>query len=98
MMGIATKSKQGGDVFSDLGFNAAEAENLRIRSAMMRALVSFIRKNELTPARAAKVFGISQPRISDLMRGKIYLFSIDDLVILIAAAGLRVDLKIKKAA
>ena len=98
MMQRATKAKNGTDVFSDLGFNAAEAENLRIRSAMMRALVSFIRKNELTQARAAKLLGISQPRISDLMRGKIHLFSIDNLVILLAAAGLRVDLKIKKAA
>jgi predicted XRE-type DNA-binding protein len=98
MIQRATKAKNGTDVFSDLGFNAAEAENLRIRSAMMRALVVFIRKNEMTQARAAKVFGISQPRISDLMRGKIHLFSIDNLVILLAAAGLRVDLKIKKAA
>jgi predicted XRE-type DNA-binding protein len=85
-------------VFSDLGFSAAEAENLRIRSAMMRAIVTFIRKGELTQARAAKVFGVSQPRISDLMRGKIHLFSIDNLVGLLAAAGLRVDVKIKKAA
>jgi predicted XRE-type DNA-binding protein len=98
MMQRATKAKSGTDVFSDLGFNAAEAETLRIRSAMMRALVSFIRKNELTQARAAKLLGISQPRISDLMRGKIHLFSIDNLVILLAVAGLRVDLKIKKAA
>jgi predicted XRE-type DNA-binding protein len=98
MMQRATKAKSNTDVFSDLGFNAAEAENLRIRSAMMRALVSFIRKDELTQARAAKVFGISQPRVSDLMCGKIHLFSIDNLVILLAAAGLRVDLKIKKAA
>jgi predicted XRE-type DNA-binding protein len=94
----ATKARKGYDVFSDLGFNAAEAENLRIRSAMMRALVSFIRNNELTQARAAKFLGVSQPRVSDLMRGKIHLFSIDNLVILLAAAGLRVDLKIKKAA
>ncbi len=94
----ATKAKYGSDVFSDLGFNAAEAENLRIRAALMRALVSYIRKSELTQARAAKVFGISQPRISDLMRGKIHLFSIDNLVTLLAAAGLRVDFKIKKAA
>jgi predicted XRE-type DNA-binding protein len=65
---------------------------------MMRALVAFIRKNELTQAGAAKLFGIRQPRISDLMRGKIHLFSIDNLVILLATAGLRVDLKIKKAA
>ena len=98
MMERATKAKQGANVFSDLGFNATEAENLRIRSAMMRALVAFIRKNELTQAGAAKLFGIRQPRISDLMRGKIHLFSIDNLVILLGAAGLRVDLRIRKAA
>jgi predicted XRE-type DNA-binding protein len=94
----ATKAKKSTDVFSDLGFNPAEAENLRIRSAMMRALVAFIRKQELTQTRAAKLLGINQPRISDLMCGKIHLFSIDNLVILLAAAGLRVDLKVKKAA
>ncbi|MEK7753762.1 MAG: XRE family transcriptional regulator [Acidobacteriota bacterium] len=94
----ATNARQGANVFSDLGFNVTEAENLRIRSAMMRALVAFIRKSELTQAGAAKLFGIRQPRISDLMRGKIHLFSIDNLVILLAAAGLRVDLKIRKAA
>jgi predicted XRE-type DNA-binding protein len=93
-----TKAKPGAGVFSDLGFSPAEAENLRIRSAMMRALVSFIRQNELTQARTAKLLGVSQPRISDLIRGKIRLFSIDNLVTLLAAAGLRVDLKIKKAA
>ena len=98
MMESATQARRGTDVFSDLGFSAAEAENLRLRSAMMRALVSYIRKSELTQARAAKALGVSQPRISDLMRGKIHLFSIDNLVILLAAAGLRVDLKIKKAA
>ena len=94
----ATVANRGTEVLSDLGFSAAEAENLRIRSAMMRALVAHIRKRDFTQARAAKAFGVSQPRISDLMRGKIRLFSIDNLVILLAAAGLRVALKIKKAA
>jgi len=65
---------------------------------MMRALVTFIRTEELTQARAAKLLGVTQPRISDLTRGKIHLFSIDNLVVLLAAAGLRVDLKFKKAA
>jgi predicted XRE-type DNA-binding protein len=57
-----TKSRST-DIFSDLGFNAAEAGNLRIRSAMMRALVSFIGKNKLTQTRAAKFLGITQPRM-----------------------------------
>ncbi len=92
------KPKAAGDVFTDLGFAPAEAENLRIRSAMMRALVAFIRENKFTQVQAAKLLGVTQPRISDLMRGKIHLFSIDNLVVLVAAAGLRVDLKVKKAA
>ena len=90
--------KRSTDIFSDLGFTPAEAENLRIRSAMMRALIVFIRDNKLTQARAADLLGITQPRISDLMRGKIQLFSIDTLVNLLAAAGLRVDLRVKRVA
>jgi predicted XRE-type DNA-binding protein len=95
---IRQKAKPVVDVFTDLGFRPAEAENLRIRSAMMRALVSFIREKKLTQAHAAKLLGVTQPRVSDLMRGRIHLFSIDNLVVLLAAAGLRVDLKVRKAA
>jgi predicted XRE-type DNA-binding protein len=93
-----THRKAKGDVFTDLGFAPAEAENLRIRSAMMRALVAYLRKERFTQAQAAKVLGVTQPRISDLTRGKIHLFSIDNLVVLLAAAGLRVDLRFRKAA
>lgn len=85
-----TTSKRGIDVFSDLGFTPAEAENLRIRSAMMRALINFVRTNKLAPAGAARLLGVTQPRLSDLLRGKIHLFSTDNLVTLLAAAGLRV--------
>jgi predicted XRE-type DNA-binding protein len=92
------QARQEADIFPALGFTPAEAQNLRIRSAMMRALVSFIRENKLTQARAAKLLGITQPRVSDLMRGKIHLFSIDNLVVLLAAAGLRIDLKVRTAA
>jgi predicted XRE-type DNA-binding protein len=52
----------------------------------------------LSQTEAAKVFGVTQPRISDLMRGKIELFGIDMLVNMLAAAGLRVRLQVKKAA
>ena len=93
---IRQKSRH--DVFTDLGFAPAEAENLRIRSAMMQALVAYIRKKQFTQAQAAKLLRVTQPRVSDLMRGKIHLFSIDNLVVLLTAAGLSVDLKIKTAA
>ena len=91
-------AKRSIDVFSDLGFTPAEAENLRIRSAMMRALIDFIRKNKLSQSRAGEILGITQPRVSDLMCGKIQLFSIDALVNLLAAAGLRVDLRVRRVA
>jgi len=95
---MTQRKMTGLDVFSDIGFAPDEAENLRIRSAMMRALIQFIRANKLTQARAAKLLGVTQPRISDLTCGKIHLFSIDNLVKLLAAAGLRVDLRVKKVA
>ena len=96
MTQLGMSSKSGANVFADLGFAPAEAENLRIRAAMMRALIGFVRTSKLTRARAAKLLRASPQRISDLMSGKIYLFSVDNLINLLAAAGLRVDLRVKK--
>ena len=90
--------KEGNNVFRDLGFGPAEAENLRIRAAMMNALTAQIEKKKLTQTQIADLLGVTQPRISDLMRGKIHLFSIDTLVNLLAAAGLKVDLRVSRAA
>jgi predicted XRE-type DNA-binding protein len=82
------------NVFIDCGFPLTEAENLRIRSKMMMALTAYIRDKKLTQAKAAQVMGVSQPRISDLVRGKIGLFTIDTLVNMLTAAGLKVSLDI----
>jgi predicted XRE-type DNA-binding protein len=76
----------------------AQAENLRLRSSLMLALKRHIEREGLKQAEAAKVFGVTQPHISNLMRGKIDLFGLDMLVNLLAAAGLRVTLQVKKAA
>jgi predicted XRE-type DNA-binding protein len=78
----------------DCGFPPAEAENLRIRAKLMMALTVHIQERKLTQSRAAKLMAISQPRISDLMRGKIGRFTIDTLVNMVTAAGLKVDLDI----
>jgi predicted XRE-type DNA-binding protein len=75
-----------------------EAAHMKARSSLIAAVIAQIEKNELTQAQAAKQFGVTQPRISDLMRGKIDLFSLDTLVNMLAAAGLRVEIKLKKAA
>jgi len=82
------------NVFVDCGFPPAEAENLRIRAKMMISLTSYIEQKKITQTRAAKIMGVSQPRISDLMRGKIGLFTIDTLVNMVTAAGLKVDVEI----
>jgi predicted XRE-type DNA-binding protein len=64
----------------------------------MPALLGFLRSNTLTPARAPKQLGVTPPRVSALVRGKIHLFSIDNLDNLHAAAGLRVDVSVKRVA
>jgi len=87
-----TKGK--GNVFSDLGFSLAEARNLQMRSQLMTALRKFVVKEELTQAEAAKRLKVTQPRVSDLMRGKISRFSLDTLVSMSSDAGLQVDLRI----
>jgi predicted XRE-type DNA-binding protein len=87
--------KSSGDVFLDVGFTPAEARNLRMRSDMMTALRKFIEKEELTQAAAARRLKVTQPRISDLTRGKISRFSLDTLVNMLADAGLEVEVRIK---
>jgi predicted XRE-type DNA-binding protein len=78
--------------------NPAEAEKMRLRSAMMTALCDFIKSEGLTQKQAAKKLGVTQPRISDLVRGRIDLFAIDSLVNMLSAAGLRIEMHIGKAA
>ena len=88
-------AKGSDNAFLDCGFPPAEAENLRIRAKLMMALTGYIQQRKITQARAAKILGVSQPRISDLVRGKIGLFTIDTLVNMVASAGLRVDIDIR---
>ncbi len=87
-------TKGRGNVFSDLGFSSAEARNLQMRSQLMTALRKFVEKGQLTQAEAAKRLKVTQPRVSDLMRGKISRFSLDTLVTMSSDAGLNVDLRI----
>jgi predicted XRE-type DNA-binding protein len=87
-------TKGSGNVFVDCGFPPAEAENLRIRAKLMMALTDYVREKKISQSRAARIMDVSQPRVSGLMRGKIGLFTIDALVNMIAAAGLKVDVDI----
>ena len=87
-----------GNIFEDLGFNREEAEHLRIRSTLMVIVSELIKTRGLTQTQAAKLFGVSQPRISDLVRGKIGLFSIDTLVDMLASGGVRVEISVPQIA
>ena len=90
--------RSSGNVFEDLGFGREEAEHLKIRSTLMAAIVKLIKVRKLTQSSAAVLFGVSQPRISDLVRGKIDLFSIDTLVEMLARADVHVDVRVPQVA
>ena len=90
--------RSSGNVFRDLGFAEEEAEHLRLRSLLMIELRKLIAARGLTQKEAAALFGVTQPRVSDLVRGKITLFSLDTLVDMLAHAGARVELVVERAA
>ena len=79
-----------GNVFRDLGFPPDEAEHLRIRSELLMQLQKAIRSQGLKQAEAAKLLDVTQPRVSDLMRGRLDLFSVDTLIDMLARLGIRV--------
>jgi len=81
------------NVFEALEANPAMAQNLKIRSELMIALRQYIGDAGLDQKEAAEVFGVHQPRISDLMRGKIDKFTIDRLVNMLARVGKTVEVK-----
>ena len=88
--------RSSGNVFRDLGFTAEDAESLKLRADLMIQIRRLVERRGLTQAAAAKMFGVTQPRISDLVRGKIDLFSIDTLVDMLSRAGVRVKLTIQR--
>lgn len=75
----------------------AEAENMKLRSALMLAVGQHIKSAGLTRSEAAKLLGVTRPRISDLLRGKISVFGIESLVNMAAAAGMRIEVQIREA-
>ncbi|HEY6417885.1 MAG TPA: XRE family transcriptional regulator [Candidatus Binataceae bacterium] len=82
-----------GNVFRDLGFGAKEAQSLRLRAELMVEFRRLIEARKLTQRSAAELLGVTQPRVSDLIRGKIDLFSIDTLVNMLGRAGTQVQLR-----
>jgi len=87
-------TESSGNVFSDLGYPPDEAAIFQMRADLMAHLRKFIEKKKLTQAEAAKIFGVSQSRVSDLITGKWEKFSLEMLIALATKAGKHVTLKI----
>jgi predicted XRE-type DNA-binding protein len=85
--------KSSGSVFVDLGFPPEEAAILQMRSELMVDLRKYIEAKKLTQAQAAEIFGVSQSRVSDLVRGKWEKFSLEMLITLATRAGMSISLK-----
>lgn len=87
-----------GNVFRDIGFPPGEAHNLLLRAEMMMRIEEYVRKSGLTQQAAARVLGVTQPRLNQLLKRKIELFSLDAPVNMLTKAGMRVELRVKQAA
>ena len=85
--------RSSGNVFRDVGFPPKEAAHLLLRAELMLQLTKTLKKRRLTQVRAARLLGVSQPRVSDLVRGRIDLFSIDSLVEMLSRLGVSVSLR-----
>ena len=96
MTGKLRRTRGSANVFADVGFAPEEADNLLLRAQLMSRIRATVRG--LTQRDAAVLFGVSQPRLNDLIRGKIDKFSLDALVNMLGRAGMRVEMKVRKAA
>jgi predicted XRE-type DNA-binding protein len=85
-----------GNVFTDLGFDDAEAQVLALRADLMAQLGKQIKARKLTQTAASKLLGVSQSRISDLSRGKVERFSLDTLVQFAARLGKPATIKLAR--
>ena len=86
------------NVFLDLGFPEAEAQNLLLRSDLVIHIRKVIDKLCVTQVEAAKRAGITQPRMNDLVKGRTQKFTLDALVNVAAQLGYTVKLSLKKVA
>jgi len=84
-------------VWDALETNPVEAANLKLRSNLMMEISAFVKKEQLTQAEAAKKLGTTQPRLNDILKGKIDKCTVDRLVNMLAEVGYRVRLSVEAA-
>lgn len=93
-----TISKAYDNVFEALEDDASAAGNLKLRGRLMTEIRRFIDARGFTQTQAARELGITQPRLSDLMRGQISRFSLDALVNMAMTSGAEVVIEVKRNA
>ena len=86
------------NIWDALADTAGEAANMQAKTELMRQIVAIVKKNNWTQVEAAKRCGITQPRMNDMLRGRISRFSLDALVNIAAALGQRVHIELEDAA
>lgn len=86
------------DVFDAIANTPVEAASMKARADLLGALVSHVKSWNVTQEVAAGRLGITRPRINDLLRGKLGKFSLDALVDMATAAGLKLEIRIAEAA
>ena len=89
-----TEAKRFTSIWDAIEDTPQEAASMRARSSLMMSLSEVIRGQDMTQEQAAALFGVTQPRISDLVRGKVNLFSLDALIDMAAAAGMAPIVKV----
>jgi predicted XRE-type DNA-binding protein len=94
---IVRVTPSSGNVFRDMGFARDEAEHLTIRADLLIQLQRLIASSSLRQAHVAKLLRVTQPRVSDLLRGRIDLFSTDSLIDMLARFGVEVRLVVKRS-
>ncbi|MDP1610723.1 MAG: XRE family transcriptional regulator [Sulfuritalea sp.] len=91
-----SKEQRFASVWDAIEDTPQQAASMRARSELMMAMQGWVKGSGKTQAEAARLFGITQPRMSDLMRGKISLFSLEALMDMATVAGLEPHVTIKK--
>jgi predicted XRE-type DNA-binding protein len=92
------RARRYANVWDALEENREDTANMTMRSNAMIAIAAAVRAWNTTQARAARRLGIAQPRLNDLLQGKINKFSLDTLLTLATRAGLKVKIDIRSAA
>lgn len=82
-------------VWDALADSPEEAENLRVRAKLIRAIASCVKEWDVTQKEAAERLHVTQPRLNDLLKGKIDKFSLDALVNMLSGANLEVEIEVK---